>query len=301
MKKADARKMTDQQLFDVRKLVVELHRQQIPIMRIVEESGLSWPAVKTAIKRFEKDGIEALRPKKRGKKEGTGRRLTPEQEIEICNILYRKRPWRVGLRCPISSRRLILWNRELVKRLIHQKYGTLLSERGLANYLRRWGFPTQKKHEGNRQRCSRDVQRWLRENKEFLSQQQDKNFIDIFWISRKTITVIEPLQDEQNRSGKLTMASMIDRSGKEHWLVFGSSFTSKNQISFVKAIRTWSKKKPLLIRDKMSNFKGISELITEGKAEICPPLIPSEKKRQSKTRDYIFDFDPSQLEPWATF
>ena len=287
--------MTDRQLLNARKLVIDLHRQQIPVMRIVKEIGLSWPAVKATIKRYEEGGIEALKPRQRGKKEGTGRLLTPEQEIELCNILYRKRPWQVGLRCQNRDRCLHLWNREAVKQLVHDKCGISLSERGLAKYLERWGFPARKQHENQIQRCSRDVQRWLGENYDKLSQRREKEFVEIFWISRKSITVNHPHQDESRRSKKLTMASVIDRSGKEHWLVFRGNFDSEKQISLLKALRTWSRKKPLLIRDKMSNFNGVSQLLADEKIEIFPPLDPSFIKNIPKV-EYISDFDPSEFE-----
>ncbi len=41
-------------------------------MRIVQLSGLSWPAVRAALTLFEQGGWNALKPKARGKESGTG-------------------------------------------------------------------------------------------------------------------------------------------------------------------------------------------------------------------------------------
>ena len=110
MKKLDARKLSQKQLLKKRQQVIRLYEEQLPVMKIVEETGLSWPAVNVAIKSHKENS--SLEPAPRGRKQGTGRRLSEEQETRICNIIYRKRPWQVGLR--ISSRKLFLWNRDAV-------------------------------------------------------------------------------------------------------------------------------------------------------------------------------------------
>lgn len=49
MEKEDARKQSREVLHERRKQVIRMHRKGMPVMQIVEHSGLSWSAVNAAI------------------------------------------------------------------------------------------------------------------------------------------------------------------------------------------------------------------------------------------------------------
>jgi len=70
MEKEDARKQTREALHERRKQVIRMHRKGMPVMQIVEHSGLSWCAVNAVIKRDSEAGASALKPDARGKKQG---------------------------------------------------------------------------------------------------------------------------------------------------------------------------------------------------------------------------------------
>ena len=81
-----------------RKQVIRLHRKGMPVMQIVEHSGLSWYAVNSAIKRYLAEGAGALKPAVRGRKAGSGRILSEEQEAAIRRIICDKRPEQLLIR-----------------------------------------------------------------------------------------------------------------------------------------------------------------------------------------------------------
>ena len=56
-------------------------------MQIVEQTGLSWAAVNAALRLYGAGGAAALKPQVRGKKMGTGRHLSAEQELERSAIV----------------------------------------------------------------------------------------------------------------------------------------------------------------------------------------------------------------------
>ena len=62
------------------------------VMQIVEQSGLSWYAVNTAINCYRTAGTAALKPVARGKKAGGGRMLSEAQERTIQKMICDKRP-----------------------------------------------------------------------------------------------------------------------------------------------------------------------------------------------------------------
>ena len=92
MEKDDARKQTREVHHERRKQVIRLHRKGMPVMQIVEHSGLSWYAVNAAIRRYLAEGAGALKPAARGRKAGSGRSLSEEQEAAIRQIICDKRP-----------------------------------------------------------------------------------------------------------------------------------------------------------------------------------------------------------------
>ena len=88
----DARNQSLAELHERRKQVVRLHKKQYGVMQIVELTGLSWPAVRTAIDLYEAGGLAAIKPKPRGKKSGEGRILTPDQEAHIQKLIVESGP-----------------------------------------------------------------------------------------------------------------------------------------------------------------------------------------------------------------
>ena len=80
-------------------------------MQIVEQTGLSWAGVNAALRLFEQGGAAALKPHARGKKPGSGRSLTPEQERAIRMTIIDKRPEQIKME-------FALWSRPAVRELI---------------------------------------------------------------------------------------------------------------------------------------------------------------------------------------
>lgn len=83
MQKEDARKQSREVLHERRKQVVRMHRKGVGVMQIVEQTGLSWTAVNTALRLHSAGSAATLKPGIRGKQPGSGRSLTPEQEQSI--------------------------------------------------------------------------------------------------------------------------------------------------------------------------------------------------------------------------
>jgi transposase len=137
MEKEDARKQSREVLHERRKQVIRMHRKGMPVMQIVEHSGLSWSAVNAAITAYSTAGAAALKPAARGKKQGGGRLLSELQERAVRQIICDKRPEQLKME-------FALWNRAAVMQLIERECGIKLSVRGVGNYLKRWGFTPQK-------------------------------------------------------------------------------------------------------------------------------------------------------------
>ncbi len=101
------------------------------------EVGLSHTAVTRIIARYEAEGMAALAPRKRGRRDGEDRSLTVEQETEIGRIICDKRPEQLKMD-------FALWSRAAVMQLIADKFDIRLHVRSVGKYLTLSGFTLQK-------------------------------------------------------------------------------------------------------------------------------------------------------------
>jgi len=164
VEKLDARTQSRKTLHERREAAVQLHLEGLPVMQIVERSGLSWSAVNAAITLYKAGGATALEPRARGRKQGTGRKLTSEQEAGIRQLIRSRRPWFYGLKTS-------LWTRDALLRLIKQKFDVDLTQRGIGNYLEAWGITVGTRNQRPIERCSREIRSWLKVNYPAIEQQ----------------------------------------------------------------------------------------------------------------------------------
>lgn len=177
LKYRDARSLTGAELFKRREDVVRLHLEHLPVMRIVERTGLSWAAVNTAIKLFNAGGLAALMPVARGRKQGTGRKLSTEQGAEVRRLVSLRRPWYYGLGDS-------WWSRVTVSKLVEQRLDLSLSDRLLGKYLNDWGIAVPSASKSPKERCISEIQFWLDQNYSRLQETAAVNSADIYWSNR---------------------------------------------------------------------------------------------------------------------
>src|SRR6516165_3639535 len=101
MSDQDARKQSLSELHERRRQVIRLHKKAYGVMQIVDLTGLSWPAVRVALDLYEAGGMAALKPKSRGREQGSGRTLTPAQEDHIRKLIIEKRPEQLKMECAL--------------------------------------------------------------------------------------------------------------------------------------------------------------------------------------------------------
>ncbi len=132
------------------------HRKGYEVIQIVDLSGPSYPAVRSAIDRYEEGGLAALKPGTRGKHAGQGQTLMAVQEEAIRKIICDKWPEQLKME-------FALWNRAAVMQLLEREYGIKLSVRGVGNYLSHGGFSPQKPIKKAYEQRPEALQAWLNE------------------------------------------------------------------------------------------------------------------------------------------
>jgi transposase len=257
IEKIDARTQSRAELQERRVEVIRLHQDGVPVMQIVEQMGMSWAAVNAAITKYKAEGEAALMPTARGRKQGSGRKLSADQEAEICRLIYTKRPNNFQLN-------KILWDRDAVMQLIEQRLGIVLSVRSVGDYLKRWGLTLKYADKSPQQRCAKEIRNWLDANYSGIEHQAKSDGAEIYWI-KKPQPIALPTNGSDNtiQDGavvKLSMVSVVNNQGKVSWMINKGRFNPIRQIMFAKALikdtKGESRKKVFLIRSHADVFSS---------------------------------------------
>ena len=286
MDKEDARNQTLVQLHERRKQVVRLHKRGFGIMRVVEMSGLSYPAVRSAIDRYQSDGAAGLKPSVRGKKLGTGRSLSVEQENAIRALICEKRPEQLKME-------FALWTRAAVMQLIERECGLTLSVRGVGVYLKRWGFTPQKPIKRAYEQRPEAVKAWLDGQYPAIEKQAKAEGGEIHWGDETALVNTDVRGRSYAPRGqtpvtmavggtreKLSMISTVTNQGKSNWMIVEESFNADRLIEFLQALVTDGQgrgKKVFLILDnlRVHHSKLVKAWLCDKIAQIEVFYLPS--------------------------
>lgn len=283
MEKEDARKQSREVLYERRKQVIRLHRKGMPVMQIVEHSGLSWSAVSAAITAYSTEGLEGIKPAARGRKLGTGRLLSDSQERTIRQIICDKRPEQLKMD-------FALWNRAAVMQLIERECAIKLSVRGVGNYLKRWGFTPQKPIKKAYEQRPEAVQAWLDEQYPEIEKRASSEGAEIHWGDETAVVNTDVRGRCYAPSGKtpvtfavggtrqkLSMIATVTNQGKTRWMIIDESFNSDRLIEFLQALIQDAGRKVFLILDnlRVHHSKPVKAWVEQHKEKIELFYLPS--------------------------
>ena len=132
-----AKHLNQEAQYALRKSVIRLYKKGKKVPEIIEILGVSRAYVYGTIKKYNEEGIVAIKPHKRGRRTGEKRVLTPIQEKEIVAVIVDKNPEQLKLPgC--------MWTRKNICQLILRKYKIDIKASTLGYYLSRWGFSVQR-------------------------------------------------------------------------------------------------------------------------------------------------------------
>jgi transposase len=257
----DARTQSREALQTRREQVIQLRQDGLPVMKIVRQTGLSWSAVNAAIHLFKDGGMAALKPAARGRKSGTSRILTQEQEAQIRMFIRFKRPRQYGLNDS-------LWSFETVMALVVKKFHIKLSARGLGGYLTRWGLRVNTKKMRPQENCSAVIRDWLPGNYADILQRATREDAAIYWLNnsvklstsmwcqmKPTKNPAPDLQAPSHDNQGRRIVSVTNNQGRVRWLIITGHFTVARQIRFVESLMMdCNRRKLFLIKNQASDF-----------------------------------------------
>ena len=283
--KTNAVSLSPEEQYQIRKSIVRLSEKGKSNSDIADLLDVSERHVRNVKKIYAERGISGIKPKKRGRKKGEKRLLTPEQEKEIRGIIVDRYPEQLKLPgC--------MWTRSNIRDLIKRMYKTDMPLSTLGYYLERWGFSVQRPKKQAYKQDAKKVDHWL--NTEFpgiteraKAEDAEIHFGDEVGVQNtanyaKGYAPIgqTPVVKVESKKMKANMLSSISNRGKLRFMVYKGNMNSDVLIDFMRRLIYDIEKKVFLILDnlRVHHSKKVRKWLEKHKDRIevfyLPPYSP---------------------------
>ena len=273
--------MTKQEQEIERKQIIKMFKNGIERKKIYEVSEMSKSTVDHTIAEYKKNGNVIVQMKKRGRKTGEVRLLTPEQEKNIRRALIDKDPNQYKLPS-------FVWDRRTVSALINQIYGIKLPLSTMGYYFKRWGFTAQRPNLTNYKQNPKEVQIWLKEEYPTIKEQAKNEDAEILWGDETAIQnecnyvksyapIGEtPTLKTKGQHTKINMISAVSNKGKVRFMFYSENMTQQKLIKFMENLIRNAKKKIIFIIDnlKVHHGKKVKAWLEKHKEKIEVRYLP---------------------------
>jgi len=290
--KTNAVRLSPKEQYQIRKSIVRLWKQGKMNSEIAQTLDVSERHVRNVKKLYTEQGIEGIKPKKRGRRKGSKRSLAPEQEREIRGIIVDKNPEQ--LRLPGC-----MWARENIRDLIMRKYKINMPLSTLGYYLGRWGFSVQRPKKQAYKQDTKKVMNWLEVEFPGISERAKAEGAEIFFGDETGVQNTAsyargyapigqtPVIHVESKKMKVNMLSAISNRGKLRFVLYRDNMDSDKLIDFMRRLSKDTPKKMFLILDnlRIHHSKKVTTWLEKHKAEIEVFYLPS----------YAPEYNPDEL------
>jgi transposase len=126
--RTEAVRLSPNEQYQIRKSIVRMSKQGKTNPEIAQMLDVSERHIRSVKKFYADQGITGIKPKRRGRRSGEQRKLTPEQEREIKSVIIDNHPEQ--LRLPGC-----MWTRNNIRDLIKRKFKIAMPLSTLGYYL----------------------------------------------------------------------------------------------------------------------------------------------------------------------
>lgn len=219
----DARTLPAAAQEEKRRLAIRLRQQGQTCAEIGASVGVHWATVLGWWHRFEAGGLAALTARRRGRRPGTHRRLTPRQERTLQRLLADRTPDQ--LRMPFA-----LWTRAAIGELIRRRYGVRLPVRTIGHYLARWGFTPQKPLKRAYEQRPEAIARWLRYEYPAIKARARRAGAEIHWGDETSLSTSDPRGRGFAPRGRTPVLTVV---AQRRSVSFLSTVTNEGKVRFM--------------------------------------------------------------------
>jgi len=297
--KIDARKVTTQQQQEKRNIAIKLLRKSMPIKEIAEMVGVHPSRIYDWKAKYKRDGKKGISIGQRGRKIGTHKSLSVEQEQQIIRQLIDTNPQQLKFK-------FALWTREAVRYLIKHELDIDMLISTVGHYLKKWEFTSKKPIKRAYERKDVNTQKWLNEEYPKIKRQAKVEDADIWWGDEiacvslptnlkdyaKKGAKIKPILTHRAQKFKINMISSITNTGKTMFSLYDESINVDRFIDFLEKVIKSSNKKVYMIVDnlRVHHAKLVTAWIEEHKDEIAifyiSPYSPEFNPDEYLNQDY---------------
>jgi transposase len=245
------------------------------ILGVREETVSRWCV------RYEQAGAAALPGDRTGRPLGSGRRLDPDHEQAIQQLIDSKTPQELGI--PQA-----LWTRAAVRQLIHQHTQQQLPIRTVGEYLQRWGYTPQKPVRKAYKQDPKEVAQWLDKTYPELEKRAREEGGEIHWGDETGVRstcqhgrgYARPQDTPElvvpGSRFSVNMISTITNQGKVRWMVYTGKMNAALFLVFLTRLIAGATKKVFLIVDNLSvhEAKAVEEWLAGRKDRIEVFYLP---------------------------
>ncbi|MGQ0530402.1 MAG: IS630 family transposase [Panacagrimonas sp.] len=256
MDKIDSRTLPVDALNERRLRAVKLRMSGVPLKDVAVQCDLSRTTVIAAVKAYKAGGAKAVAIRRLGRKPGTCRLLTVDQEREVQRLIQDRTP------DPLKMV-YALWTRNAVAELIRERYGIDLAVRTVGLYLSRWGYTPQKPLKKAYEQSPAAVKQWLEQDYPAISRRAKAQGAEIHWGDESGLRSDDvrgrsyapqgqtPVIRVPNRRHSLSIISSVTNKGQMRWKVFDGALNADILIDFLARLIKGASQKIFLVLDNL--------------------------------------------------
>jgi transposase len=291
MEKTDARKLTPEAQQQLRHQAIRLRKRGFTHHQIAEIIGAHPTRICRWCRAYETGGAKAVTLRKRGRRPGSGRRLSGEQEKQLRQMIRDKTPDQLKLA-------FALWTRLAVQQVIRQQWGVRLPIRTVGEYLRRWGFTPQKPIRRAYEQNPKAVRQWLVDQYPAIATRAKQEKAEIHWGDETGLSNgyqhgrsyaprgQTPTVRMCARKESIGLISTVTNQGQMRFMVYRNAMNAAVMKKFLQRLVKDAGRKVFLIVDnlKVHHSKPVKEWLAVHQEQIevfylpayCPELNPDE-------------------------
>jgi len=284
MERMNLRKLSNDELYAVKKQVIRLKEQKKSGAEIEELTGVNEYAVSRIWNAFLSGGLAGIKPKKSGRKKGKNLLLSTKQEREIRQAIIDNAPEQLKLAgC--------LWTRQKVSDYVKQTCGINLSLQSVSNYLSRWGLTCQRPTKRAYAQDDVRVKTFVEKEYPEIAKRAKAEDADIYWGDEVGVSNTAnyergfslkgqpPVLKVETKRERVSMISAITNKGSVRFMLY-ETMTQQTLIDFMRRLVTDAPRKVFLILDnlKVHHGKIVAAWLEKNKDKIevffLPPYSP---------------------------
>jgi len=298
MEKVDARKLPRDAQDEMRRQAMRMREElKLPWKEIARVVGVNVSTVIGWSKRFQREGVDGLKSKTRGRRYLSGRTLTLVQEWQLRSVIVGENPKQMSL--PYA-----LWNRRAVMQLVKVLFDIDMPIRTVGEYLLRWGYTPQRPIKRALEQNPVKVEQWMNETYPTIAARAKAEGAVIYWGDETAVAEDghwlrgyapvghTPVLAAPSKRHGLSMISAISNQGLVRFEFIEEAMNTELFIGFMEKLVADSPQKVFLILDnlKVHHAKKVAAWLEEHQARIevfyLPPYSPEINPDEYLNRDF---------------